>query len=97
MANTTTDAARARRQATSQRGQARRDQILEAATGLLLEQGHAGFSARGVADRAGLRLSHVQYYYPTPADIIGALLDLFIERYARDALMRFLEKATRPR
>ncbi len=71
------------------RGEARRVQILEAATALLLEEGHGGFSVRGVAARAGIGLSHVQYYFPTPASIISALLDRFIEQYARDVLARF--------
>lgn len=71
------------------RGEVRRTQILEAATALLLEEGHGGFSVRGVAARAGIGLSHVQYYFPTPASIISALLDRFIEQYARDVLARF--------
>ena len=64
--------------ATQARGQARREQILSAATDLLLEEGHAGFSVRGVAARAGVALSHVQYYFPETAQIVAALLDRFI-------------------
>jgi AcrR family transcriptional regulator len=79
------------------RGEARRLQILEAATSLLLEEGHGGFSVRGVAARAGVGLSHVQYYFPTPASIIGALLDRFIAQYAEDVLARFREGAGSPR
>lgn len=79
------------------RGEARRRQILEAATALLLEEGHGGFSVRGVAALAGVGLSHVQYYFPTPASIIGALLDRFIEQYAREVLSRFREGAGSPR
>lgn len=71
------------------RGAVRRVQILDAATALLLEEGHGGFSVRGVAARVGIGLSHVQYYFPTPASIISALLDRFIEQYARDVLARF--------
>ena len=79
------------------RGEVRRRQILEAATALLLEEGHGGFSVRGVAALAGVGLSHVQYYFPTPASIIGALLDRFIEQYAREVLSRFREGAGSPR
>jgi AcrR family transcriptional regulator len=75
------------------RGAVRRAQIMESATALLLEEGHGGFSVRGVAARAGIGLSHVQYYFPTPASIIGALLDQFIEQYARDVLGRFRDGA----
>jgi AcrR family transcriptional regulator len=71
------------------RGAVRRAQIMQAATALLLEEGHGGFSVRGVAARAGIGLSHVQYYFPTPASIIEALLDQFIEQYAHDVLGRF--------
>lgn len=79
------------------RGEARRLKILEAATALLLEEGHGGFSVRGVAVRAGIGLSHVQYYFPSPASIIGALLDRFIEQYASDVLARFREGSGPPR
>lgn len=83
------DAVSAGEAAKAGRGAVRRAQIMEAATALLLEEGHGGFSVRGVAARAGIGLSHVQYYFPTPASIIGALLDQFIEQYARDVLGRF--------
>jgi AcrR family transcriptional regulator len=83
------DAVLAGEAAKAGRGAVRRAQIMEAATALLLEEGHGGFSVRGVAARAGIGLSHVQYYFPTPASIIGALLDQFIEQYARDVLGRF--------
>jgi len=75
--------------ATQARGQARREQILSAATDLLLEEGHAGFSVRGVAARAGVALSHVQYYFPEPAQIVAALLDRFIAQYADKVLAQF--------
>jgi AcrR family transcriptional regulator len=80
----------------SSRGAARRAQILEAATALLLEEGHAGFSVRGVAARAGVGLSHVQYYFPDPADIIAALLDRFVAQYADNVLARFRSGSGQP-
>lgn len=76
--------ARASTEATP-RGQARREQILNAASDLLLAQGYAGFSARGVAAQAGMSLSHVQYYFATPADIVAELLDRFIAQYSAEA------------
>jgi AcrR family transcriptional regulator len=78
-----------RRKDETPRGAARRDQILKAASDLLLDEGYAGFSVRGVAARAGVRLSHVQYYFPDPADIIAALLDRFVEQYSREVIARF--------
>ena len=71
------------------KGQARREQILAAATDVLLEEGYAGFSMRGVAARAGVGLSHVQYYFPEPALIVAALLDRFISQYAGAVMSEF--------
>ncbi|MEX0839031.1 MAG: TetR family transcriptional regulator [Parvibaculum sp.] len=71
------------------KGATRREQILEAASALLLEEGYARFSARGVAARAGLRLSHVQYYFPAPADMLAELLDRFVRRYSDEIRARF--------
>lgn len=71
------------------RGDVRRSEILEAAASLLLEEGHAGFSVRGVAARAGIGLSHVQYYFPEPAQIVAALLERFISQYAGQVMERF--------
>jgi AcrR family transcriptional regulator len=66
------------------RGQARRELILKAASDLLVAEGYAGFSARGVAARAGTTLSHVQYYFATPADIVAELLDRFVAQYSAE-------------
>ncbi|MDO8290600.1 MAG: TetR/AcrR family transcriptional regulator [Parvibaculum sp.] len=63
------------------RGQARREDILRAASDLLIDEGYARFSARGVAGRAGIRLSHVQYYFAHADDMIVMLLDRFIAEY----------------
>lgn len=71
------------------RGAARREAIMKAASDVLLERGYAEFSARAVAAKAGLRLSHVQYYFPSPADLVAALLDRFIHDYGDAVLTRF--------
>tara|TARA_R110000824_G_scaffold118960_14_gene272120 strand:+ start:244464 stop:245084 length:621 start_codon:yes stop_codon:yes gene_type:complete len=73
----------------TEKGATRREEILEAASALLLEEGYARFSARGVAARAGLRLSHVQYYFQSPAAILAELLDRFVHRYGEEILSRF--------
>lgn len=78
------------------RGQARREQILQAASALLLDVGYAGFSVRGVAARAGVALSHVQYYFPDPADIIAALLNRFVAQYSGEVMARFRSGADAP-
>jgi AcrR family transcriptional regulator len=71
------------------RGAARREDILKAASDVLIERGYAEFSARAVAAKAGLRLSHVQYYFASPIDIIVELLDRFIREYGDAVLLRF--------
>jgi AcrR family transcriptional regulator len=71
------------------KGMSRREEILEAASALLLEDGYARFSARGVAARAGLRLSHVQYYFQNPAEMLAELLDRFVHRYSEEIRARF--------
>ena len=71
------------------RGTARRQQILSAASALLLEEGYAAFSARGVAARAGVGLSHVQYYFATPAEIVAELLDRFIGQYSAEVAKHY--------
>jgi AcrR family transcriptional regulator len=75
------------------RGQARREQILAAASAVMLDAGYAGFSVRGVAARAGVGLSHVQYYFPDPADIVAALLDRFVVQYSHEVMTRFRDGA----
>lgn len=56
------------------KGHERRLEILDAATALLIDEGYAGFSTRQVADRLGLRLSNVQYYFSTREVLLEALL-----------------------
>lgn len=73
----------------TEKGATRREEILEAASALLLAEGYAGFSARGVATRAGLRLSHVQYYFASPAAILAELLERFVRRYGVEIMARF--------
>ena len=73
----------------TEKGANRCGEILEAASALLLEEGYAGFSARGVAARAGLRLSHVQYYFASPAAILAELLERFVRRYGEEIMARF--------
>jgi AcrR family transcriptional regulator len=73
----------------TEKGATRREEILDAASALLLAEGYAGFSARGVATRAGLRLSHVQYYFASPAAILAELLERFVRRYGVEIMARF--------
>jgi AcrR family transcriptional regulator len=71
------------------KGAARRAAILRAAEALILEEGYAAFSARGVAARAGVTLSHVQYYFAAPQEMIAELLGSYVEIYASATIETF--------
>ncbi|MHC5540598.1 TetR family transcriptional regulator, partial [Singulisphaera rosea] len=51
----------------------RRQEIIEAGLATLRERGYSGFTQPRVATRAGLRQSHLTYYYPTRADLLAAV------------------------
>lgn len=67
--------------ATSRTGQATVKRIIRAARQLLITRGHAEFSMRNVAAKAGLHLANVQYYFPRRSDLVHALLIDTGERY----------------
>ena len=59
--------------------QDRRQTILEAALATLREEGYAGFTQPRVAARAGLRQSHLTYYFPTRLALVEAVARAAIE------------------
>jgi AcrR family transcriptional regulator len=65
----------------SPKGRARAAQILEAAREVLVEAGYTQFSLRNIAAAAGIHLSNLQYYFPTRAAVIKALLDYVVQDY----------------
>lgn len=48
--------------------------ILEAATGILRDQGDSGLTMRKVAQRAGISLGHLQHYFPNKNEILKGLV-----------------------
>ncbi|MCP4002571.1 MAG: TetR/AcrR family transcriptional regulator [bacterium] len=56
------------------------DEILDAATVLLAEEGYAQLSTRKVAARAGMRPGNLQYYFPAKREMVRALLDRYLDR-----------------
>ncbi len=66
----------------------RRQLILDAALGVLREQGLAGFTQPRIALRSGLRQSHLTYYYPTRLDLLVATGEA-----ATDALLAELDRS----
>ncbi len=57
------------------KGSARRAALLDAAEATLVGGGHAALSLRAVAEAAGVRLGHLQYYFPTRDSLLEAVLD----------------------
>jgi AcrR family transcriptional regulator len=60
--------------------QDRRQDIIEAGLATLREDGFVGFTQPRVAKRAGLRQSHLTYYFPTRQDLLTAIARAAIER-----------------
>jgi AcrR family transcriptional regulator len=59
--------------------QDRRTAILQAALAVLSEHGYAGFTQPRVATRAGMRQSHLTYYFPTRLALFEAVAQHAIE------------------
>jgi AcrR family transcriptional regulator len=66
--------------AVSDKGRARSEEILDAATRLLLDEGYAQLSIRKIAAGAGIRAGNLQYYYATKQDVVRALLERYLAR-----------------
>ncbi|GAA1408515.1 hypothetical protein GCM10009639_58320 [Kitasatospora putterlickiae] len=73
-----TPATRAR----GRKGAERRETLLDAAEGLLVAEGGPELTMRAVAAAAGVRLGHLQYYFPTHADLVAAVLERVLRRSA---------------
>lgn len=58
-----------------ERGRATRAHLLAAAAAVMREQGYTAMSMRAVADRAGTRLSLVQYHFGSKRGLLLAVLD----------------------
>ena len=58
----------------------KREAIVAAALDVIGEEGLSGFTQPRVARRAGLRQSHLTYYFPTRADLLLAVADEAVRR-----------------
>ncbi|MFT6489258.1 MAG: AcrR family transcriptional regulator [Parvibaculaceae bacterium] len=65
------------------------ERILEEANALLKEERFSGFSLRKLAGRMGLRLSHIQHYFPQSTDLLAALFERFIAKDSDEFLTHF--------
>ncbi|MEU1424817.1 TetR family transcriptional regulator [Kitasatospora sp. NPDC005751] len=66
----------------SGKGEQRRAELLDAAEDLLVTAGGTELSMRAVAAAAGVRLGHLQYYFPTHAALMAAVLGRVLTRSA---------------
>jgi AcrR family transcriptional regulator len=58
----------------------RRQDIINAGLAVLCESGFSGFTQPRVAAEAGLRQSHLTYYFPTRVDLLAGVARAAIER-----------------
>ncbi|MCS0585453.1 TetR/AcrR family transcriptional regulator [Massilia pinisoli] len=65
-------------------GMRTRDAIVRTARALLLECGGLEFTLRAIAQRAGITVSNLQYYFPTRLAVLRAVLEPVIDGYMRD-------------
>ncbi|MFF8770479.1 TetR/AcrR family transcriptional regulator [Kitasatospora sp. NPDC015120] len=68
--------------ARGRKGTERREALLDAAEGVLVAEGGPELTMRAVAAAAGVRLGHLQYYFPTHADLVAAVLQRVLRRSA---------------
>ena len=66
------------------KGKDKRNQILDVARDLLIDEGYHNFSLRKVAEKAGIRVGNLQYYFPAKSDLVKAMLDHVIKDYLQD-------------
>ena len=69
------------KQGSYHKGKDKRQDVLEVAADLLIESGYHNFSMRKVADAAGIRLGNLQYYFPSKAKLVKAMLDHALSSY----------------
>ncbi|MGV9734925.1 TetR/AcrR family transcriptional regulator [Rhodococcus aetherivorans] len=64
----------------STKGGQRQAELLDAAERVLTTRGNADASLRDFAAAAGVRIGHLQHYFPTRADLIRAVLERALQR-----------------
>lgn len=69
------------RKASYRAGEDRIKSILKAAESILIESGYHNFSLRKVADKDGISVGNLNYYFPSKESLINALLDGVIVEY----------------
>ena len=66
---------------TGTKGQRRRQQILDVAKQVLINEGPDSLVLRDVAERVEITHGNLQYYFPTKNDLLVAIFDQEVEKY----------------
>lgn len=82
--------------AVQRKGRERVEQILDAATEFLIEEGHGQFTMSQLAKRLNIRISNLQYYFPSREQLIQKLLQRFLD-VSLDEMSAFSTANTPPR
>lgn len=67
------------------RGRERMENVLEEAERMLIDGGYAALTMRKLAERCGIALGNLQYYFPSKSALVAALVDRICERH-REAI-----------
>ena len=62
-------------------GDERRDSLVRAAFACLAADGFEGLRTRGVADRAGVNIATLHYYFPTKEALVGGVADYLASQF----------------
>ncbi|HEY5656879.1 MAG TPA: TetR/AcrR family transcriptional regulator [Myxococcota bacterium] len=71
------------RRSQAERSATTRRKIIDAVAAVIAEEGFAQASSHRIAKRAGVTWGAVQYHFGAKADILGAVMDDGLERFAR--------------
>lgn len=55
--------------------------VLAEAEQMLIDEGFAALTMRGLAERCGMALGNLQYYFPSKSDLVAALVENIYQRH----------------
>ena len=71
------------------KGRARREQIIAAATSLILKRGYSEFSLREVANRCDIKLANLQHYFRAKTDLVIAVILQVLHKQQEELALHF--------
>lgn len=79
------------------KGQQRVQEILDAAVSVIIDDGYAGFTLRGIADLTKISLSNLQYYFPSKEALLQAMMVREFERSTAELEALINRPAAKPK